>query len=601
MEVCAVFGTLLGDFDGVYDPTDVNDRLLLGLKATISEVELHTMRSRLFLGKLNKARRGELFSHLPMGYVRSASGEVTKDPDEQVQSTLQFIFAKFSDFRTVYGLLRYLVRTDVRLPIRAHGGPTRGQLVWSRPNQTTLHKLLQNPMYAGAYCYGRHSIDPRRVRAGRSGRQRLTAEEAAVLLHDRLPAYISWEQFQDNQRQMAENRSKYNTRGVPRRGSALLPGLIICGRCGYRMRVSYGSRQYPRYMCSASQAKHGLNACQSLEGGVLDSLVSRQVLLALEPAAIELSLVAGLGLEEERHHQKKQWTLRIERARYESERAARQYHAVEPENRLVVRELERAWERALADQRHVDEQYVRWERSTPACVTPEDRSRVEMLSRDIPSLWNATSTSVEDRKAIVRHLVDHLVVNVEGTTEIVQATIHWAGGFESHHQLQRRVSSFENLSDYDRLLSRTAELKSEHSRAQIADQLTREGFHLPRRSGPITVNAISKLLLGVRKQLANVHRANESTVHSDSNMMPHEWLAAELARHLEIPLSTLQGWQRCGWIRGRKVRGWPDRWILYADSQELTRLQQLRNYQRRNRKEVYPTELTTPRIPNDNG
>jgi hypothetical protein len=599
MEVCGVFCTLLADFDGVYDPTDVNDRLLLGLKATISEVELHTMRNRLLLGKLNKAQRGELFSHLPMGYVRTPSGEVALDPDEQVQAAIRLVFIKFAELKSINAVLRYLARTDVRLPVRPHGGPSRGQLTWRRPSQSMLRSLLRHPMYAGAYCYGRHRVDPRRAHSGRpgSGLRRVAPEEAHVLLRDRLPAYISWEQFQENQRQMAENRSQYDTRGVPRRGVALLAGLLACGRCGYRLRVSYGSSAQPRYMCSAHQWLHGLSACQSLEGSTLDGLVTRQVLRALEPAAIELSLLAGASLEQERARQQAQWQLRLERARYESQRAARQYHAVEPENRLVARQLERAWEQALTAQRELEEQYARWLHGAPSQVTAQEKARIQQLAHEIPALWNAPGTSDADRKTITRHLIEQIVVNVQDASEIVQVTIHWAGGFESQHQFQRRVASYEQLADFNRLLERVAELHvAGHSRAEIAEQLQADGFRSPRGGESFSLSAVSRFLSRLRARQAAAQSAASSTcqVGTSATLVAHEWWPTDLAHVLDTPLSTIHAWRRRGWIRARKCHGWPDRWVCYADHSELQRLQQLRDYQRPVPHQPYPAALTTP-------
>jgi DNA invertase Pin-like site-specific DNA recombinase len=597
MEVCAVFATLLADFDGVYDPTDVNDRLLLGLKATISEVELHTMRNRLLLGKLNKARRGELFSCLPMGYMRTNADDVMLDPDEQVQHAIRLVFAKFSELKSINRMLRYFRRTGVLLPVRPRGGPNRGQLEWRRPNQSTLQNILRNPLYAGAYSYGRYRVDPRRTgRGGKGTPRRVPLSEAQVLLKDRWPSYISWDQFQENQRQMAENRSKYDTRGVPRRGIALLAGLLVCGRCGHRLRVSYGSQQQLRYMCCAKQTTYGQDACQSLQGRTLDRLITRQVLRALEPAALELSLTASDSLKQEREQQHKQWRLRLERAQYQSDRAARQYHAVEPENRLVARQLESTWEKALQVQRELEEEYARWERSTPRQLTAEERSRIEQLAQDIPALWNAAGTSEADRKTIVRHLIDQVVVTVEGRTELVQATIHWAGGYQSQHEFRRTVASYQQLTDFAQLLERVAQLRAEgYSRRQVADRLAKEGFRPPHGGSAFSLSAISRLYAHLQSpSTASPESGCPSPANSDANLGPHEWWPASLAHALQMPVSTVKDWRRRGWIRARKCRGWPDRWICYANPSDIIRLRQLRSYQRTVRRNLYPTDLTTP-------
>jgi len=241
LEVCAIFGTLLADHDGLYEPRQYNDRLLLGLKGTLSEAELHILRQRMEQGRLNKARRGELFNHPPMGYVRLPNGRVAMDPDQQVQDVIRLIFEKFEELGTVHAVLRYLVRQGIQMPVRPHAGPNRGQLEWHRPSRQTVRNLLHHPIYAGAYTWGRRATDPRRKVPGRpsTGRTVVPVEQCAVFLRDRCPAYIPWEQYQANRQQMADNRARCGHRGAVREGSALLAGLLVCGRCGCRLMVGY--------------------------------------------------------------------------------------------------------------------------------------------------------------------------------------------------------------------------------------------------------------------------------------------------------------------------------------------------------------------------
>jgi len=235
LEVCAIFGTLIGDLDGIYDPTDYNDRLLLGLKGAMSEAELHVLKLRMQAGKRAKAERGELVMRVPMGYVRRPSGEVVKDPDEQVQAVMALIFEQFERLGTINGVIRYCVRHRIQLPHRVASGTHKGELVWRRPTRTTLSNLLRHPIYAGAYVYGRRPIAPQRRQAGRpaTGRRVAQPEDCYVLLRERLPAYISWEQFERNRKQLAANAQA--SLGVIRYGPSLLAGLVICGRCGLRM------------------------------------------------------------------------------------------------------------------------------------------------------------------------------------------------------------------------------------------------------------------------------------------------------------------------------------------------------------------------------
>jgi len=402
LELCAIFGTLLADQDGLYDPRNYNDRLLLGLKGTLSEAELHLLQQRMEQGRLNKARRGELFNHPPIGYIRDSDGPLQIDPDQQVQSVVRLVFDKFEALGSINALLRYLVRHEIRLGMRPHGGCGRGELQWRRPCRVVLGNMLAHPLYAGAYTWGRRPTDRRRRTAsGRAvkGRQ-LAAQDCAVFIKDRCPAYIAWERYEANLKQMAHNRSRLGARGAVREGPALLKGLLICGKCGYRLQVSYDAKRLPRYSCLRLSIEYGDPKCQSLAGRRLDELVGRQVLAALEQASLELSLMAAADIQQQRDQLQKHWRQRMERAGYEVDRARRQYQAVEPENRLVARELESRWERLLAEQRKLQEDHERFTVSQPACLSEADEHSIRALAGDIPALWHSPHTTHADRQHI---------------------------------------------------------------------------------------------------------------------------------------------------------------------------------------------------------
>ena len=291
LEVCGLFGTLLADQDGLYDPSNYNDRLLLGLKGTMSEAELHILQGRLHAGRLNKARRGELLNHAPIGYLRSPSDRLVFDPDEQVQSVVRLVFAKFEELGTVDRLLQYLVEHGIRLGIRPHAGPNRGNLEWRRPCRETLLNMLHHPAYAGTYTHGRRPVDRRRKIPGRPGTGRRVASwrDCEIVIHDHHPAYITWEQFLAHEQQLTENRARIASRGAPREGAALLGGLLVCGRCDCGLGVRYQGSGFS-YVCDRRRIEYAEPICQNLSGKVLDELVTRQVLQVLEPAALELSL-----------------------------------------------------------------------------------------------------------------------------------------------------------------------------------------------------------------------------------------------------------------------------------------------------------------------
>jgi DNA invertase Pin-like site-specific DNA recombinase len=594
LELCALFRTLLADQDGLYDPTNYNDRLLLGLHGMMSEAELHILQGRLNAGRLNKARRGELLNHPMTGYIRVPGDRLAFDPDEQVQAVVRLLFDKFAELGTVNRLLQYLVRHGIRLGIRPHFGPDRGNLQWRRPCRETLLNILHHPGYAGAYTHGRRPTDPRRKIPGRPGTGRRVAswQECEVFLPDHHPAYITWEQFLANQQRLADNRAQAESRGAPREGPALLGGLLVCGKCGCRMMVRYaGSPPRVSYVCSRRQIEYAEPFCQNLAGKVFDELITRQVLRVLEPAALELSLQAAENSQQERQRLHQHWQQRLERACYQSDRAARQYHAVEPENRLVARQLERLWEESLREQRQLEEAYHRFLQEQPPELGAAEREAICALASDIPALWNAASTTAADRKALVRHLVERVVVAVQGDSELVDVSVHWAGGFTSQHQVIRPVAKYEQLHNYQQLLARAVQLRDQgHTTSQIAARLNREGWRPPKRrptfNGPMVRALLSRLPRSGPRPRAK---------QADALLGPQEWWFSDLARQLDMPHPTLYSWLRRGWVHARQLPGAQGRWILWCDKEELDRLQRLRTCSRTWSDQPLFRELTTPK------
>ena len=320
LELCALFGTLLADQDGVYDPTDSNDRLLLGLKGTMSEFELFTMRNRLERGRLHKAERGELFFTAPMGYVLLPSGEVIQEPDEQARAVTQLILDKFAEIGTAYGVLYYLVEHGFEFGIRPQRGPRRGELTWRRPTLSMVFRVLHHPWYAGAYAYGRHATERKAVDGViRTHQRALPQSEWKVLKKDVLPAYISWDQYQANQERLRQNRARFDSRGVARRGDALLGGILVCGTCGRRLRPNYSNANKPYYVCVSHLEEARDRECYGLCSGAIDELVAGQLFKALEPAALELSLQVLEDEHRERARLHEHWENQRERARYEAQ------------------------------------------------------------------------------------------------------------------------------------------------------------------------------------------------------------------------------------------------------------------------------------------
>lgn len=603
LELCAIFRTLLADADGVYDPSQYNDRLLLGLKGTMSEAELHILKSRLQQGMWNKAERGEVINHAPIGYVRSpaarnGAGDFVIDPDEQVQAVVRLVFAQFAKRGSVSGLLKWLVANDVKMPVRPHFGPRRGELEWRRPNRVTLLNLLHHPIYAGAYRWGYREIDPRKKIPGRptTGRTFNTHDQCRVLIRDRFPAYITWEEFEKNQQKLQENSKAGKMLSAPRHGPSTLSGLVVCGRCGYHMLVGYANADQPsktlRYCCQRTAIDYGEARCQSLSGAVLEAFVAERLLQAIAPASLELSLSASEDVEQERRQLDEHWQQRLTRSSYEVEQARRQYAAVDPDHRLVARELERRWDEALRADEQLRSEYDRFSRETPKHLSDAERQQIQSLAEDIPDLWHAASTTPEARQAIARLLLEQVTVTVEGETDRVEVELRWAGGFVSRHSLSRPVQTYKQLSNYGELVARIDSLRAENKTlGEIAETLNAEGFHPPKRSKKFNKGIVCNLLRE-RRAKSGCRTDPELGRHLQTN----EWWLADLASELSMPIATLHRWRRVGWLAARKVPIGAGRWAIYADAQEIERMRQLRSATR-TWPPIYPPELTTPKPP----
>jgi DNA invertase Pin-like site-specific DNA recombinase len=582
LELCALAGALLADADGIYDPVDYNDRLLLGLKGTMSEAELHLLKQRMLAGKQAKARRGELAIALPTGYVRRPSGEAALDPDEQVQTVVRLVFAKFAELGTLHGVLHWLVDHDVQLGMRLRAGPDKGELVWRRPNRMTLQNILHSPVYAGIYAYGRRRVDPRRQLPGRpsTGRVVRAPDQWLVAIPGVLPAYITVEAYHANLARLAANAARAETPGVVRAGSALLSGLARCGRCGRRMTVRYhlrGQTTKPEYVCARQLTDYGQGRrCQALAGAGVDALVTRQVLAALAPAAVEVSLQAAQQLQAERAELERIWQQRLERAAIAADRARRCYRLAEPENRLVVRQLEADWEAALAAQQRLQEDYDRFTRTRPQPLTPAQQRAIAALAGDIEGLWAAPTTTDADRKQIIRALVEQVTITVAGTSERVAVEIGWAGGHTTHAETVRPVARLDQLSCYPQLLERVRQLAEQGHRAQaIANRLHAEGFRPAKGRQRIGISAITQLLHQLGYPQASTRQRIAPPPGEEPG--PHEWWLDDLAAELAMPPITLHSWIRRGWIHARQESRRPHRWIIHADGDQLAELRQRRS------------------------
>jgi DNA invertase Pin-like site-specific DNA recombinase len=481
VEICVVTQTLLADETAVYDPRDPNDRLLLGVKGTISEAEIFTLRTRLHEGRWNKARRGELARSLPVGYVRSESGTVVKDSDRQVQSRLAYIFRLFGRHKVAHQVLLQLVREKLQVPAKIWGGPRHGQVAWKEPDLSDVIRLLHNPTYAGAYVYGQKEYDSF-DRSPTNGKARVhprPLEDWSVCLRDTYPAYITWEQFVQNQEILRSNGYGFGKRGAARRGKALLQGIAYCGRCGARMTVLYYStkeKRAPGYGCFYEYHRHGGETCQCFSSAGVDAAVAELFLDVVSPAKIDIALHALEELESDRAEARKQWDLQLRRADYEVELARRRYEASDPENRLVTAELEALWEGALQQRERLQRERAKLEQRQEHPLGKADREQIRDLASDLGRVWEAETTSMEDRKTLVRFLIKR--VHLDGVTEAgkIGIEVEWHTGAHTRLTIDRPLVGVWAPRTPQAAVERIRELLPGEDYSAIAAKLNAEGF-----------------------------------------------------------------------------------------------------------------------------
>jgi hypothetical protein len=392
-----------------------------------------------------------------------------------------------------------------------------------------------------------------------------------VLLPDQLPAYISVEQYERNLAQLKANQARAGEIGAVRDGAALPVGLVACGRCGRRMTVRYRRLQRPAYVCATEAASYGGRLCQHLASPCVDRFVTAQVLAALAPAALELSLAAAAQLERDRASLDRLWQQRLERAGYQAQRARRQYQLAEPEHRLVARQLERAWEDTLAAQQQLRQAYRRFATTQPRTLSADQRAAIGRLAADIPALWDASTTSDADRKQLIRQVVERVTVTIDGDSEQVTVTIQWAGGARTRGELVRPVARLEQLSYWPKLAARARELAAAglHA-ATIAQRLGAEGYRPPKRHERFGPQGVQDLLHRVGA------RQPQPRPHKQGSLGEHEWWLVDLARALGMPPTTLRTWADRGWVTARQQPQPPRRWVIWADEAELQQLRQRR-------------------------
>jgi DNA invertase Pin-like site-specific DNA recombinase len=536
LEICALTDTLILDEDGVYDPAHFNDRLLLGLKGTMSEAELHLLRARLIGGMMSKARRGELQSRLPVGFVYDAAGRAALDPDKQVQQTVRVFFETFRRTGSAIATVKAFREQGLAFPRRVGHGVNKGEILWGDLEHARALWILHNPRYAGAFFYGRS----RQRKHGNGRYKKLPREEWIALMRNAHAGYVSWDDFERNQELLRENSAAHGDdrrRSPPREGPALLQGLIICGSCGMRMTVRY--RRYagellPIYVCQRDGIRRGEPLCQQMPGATIDEAIGRLVVEVVTPMTIEVTLAVQKELEsrvEEADALRRKY---IDRAQYEVDLARRRYMRVDPDNRLVADSLEAEWNMRLRALSEAQEQYTRQCEDDRVHIDGEMRARVLALASDVPALWRDPATPDRERKRMLRLLVEDVTL-LKGNE--ITAHIRFRGGGARTLTLPKPLPAWKLRQIDADVVAEIDQLIDAHTDAEIGALLRDRGVRTYEGTVPdrLMIRRI-RLDYGLKSRFDRLREAGMLTRH-------------EMADTLGVAVSTIKAWRTSGWLR----------------------------------------------------
>ena len=547
LDLCGMTDTLIGDDDGLYHPGQFNDRLLLGLKGTMSEAELHILRARLDGGIRNKAARGELRRGLPVGFVwGEADGEVLFHPDAAVCGAIRAVFERFAELGSARRVWLWFRSEGLDFPLQTI---TLAQIRWVAASYHAVHQVLTNPVYAGAYAYGKSRYERYIDDTGaiRKRVRKLPREQWAVLIRDHHPGYIDWETYEANQTRLAQNTRPrpHQGGGAVREGGALLQGLATCGHCGRHLRTHYsGHNATPGYHCAGKQIVEGRGCyCLNVGGVQIDAAVTKAFLEALAPAGVEAVVLAAEQREADQDAALAQWRLAVERARYEAECSERRYRLVEPENRLVARGLEQQWEQRLRELAEAEAELARREQQRPRTLGPEERQRLASLGGGLPRVWSAPSTTDRDRKELLRTLLEEVIIRVERADSSADLTLRWRGGLISELAIDLPHSNPPPIRTAEDTIELVRRLAVHYCDATIAGILNRQGRNTA-TGQRFTAGAVGNL----RRywKIARFQPAGEPPQGPLLNIK-------EAAQILGVAPSTVHRWLNDGFIAGEQI------------------------------------------------
>lgn len=570
LQLCSLFGVLIGDSERLYDPVLYHDRLLLGLSGIMSEAELHQIRMRQHQAERQKAARGELRIPLPAGLADMQGGGIMLNPDAEVQARIRLVFERFRLLGSAKAVVRYLRKAELNLPVRPLRGAAPHEIAWREANDARVRSILKNPAYAGAYVYGRRRAAPeRRSLQSRHPTQAVPREEWEVCILQAHPGYISWKDYMEIGDRLADNVGHFGKgyRGATRRGRALLQGIAVCGSCGRRMTLRYSGDHgdWPVYRCHADRTLCTRQFCQEVRAPRVEAEVERLFLAALAPDQLALTIAALDEINADVRALERQWTLKRERAAYEAERARRQYDAVEPENRLVARSLEKLWEDKLRAAERVEQEHERWKSEQGLVLGEDDRTRIARLGIDLPQLWESLDNA--DRKAMLRLVIEQVILDQRRAQGMVWMRIIWQTGASTEHWVRRATQSYSQAAQVDLIEARIRELNAAgHMDADIAARLNDEGLRNSR--GGTFSNGTIHLL----RQRWNIRTVKINGVDPNPDRWPDgSYSIAGAAKALGITGQTVHKWLRKGKIHGRQlIKGQP--WQVDLADEQITYL-----------------------------
>jgi DNA invertase Pin-like site-specific DNA recombinase len=563
LEICSLTGTLIVDADGCYDPADFNDQLLLGLKGTMSQAELHFIRARLQGGKRNKAQRGELRFPLPVGYVYGDEpGSVVLDPDAEVQSAVRLVFTLFRQTGSAYGAVRHFLQHSLSFPRRAYGGVWNGKILWGKLQHGRVLGLLSNPSYAGAYVFGRYRGAKSISTDGQiqSRVQKQPMDSWLVLIREHHPGYLRWEEYLENQ-QMLEgnqtNRPEQCSSGAAREGRALLQGLLLCGHCGRRLSPRYTGHGgiYPIYECTRrSQDTCYSPECVRIQADLVDRIVSDRVLEILRPEQVEIAFRAVNELERRSQAVDQQWGMRIERLEYQAQLAQRRYEEVDPSNRLVAGTLERRWNDALAELKTAQEELHRSRQHQGLELTDEQKTQLLALAQDLPKLWKSKTTSAQDRKRMLRLLIKDITVEKRRAERKAVMHVRWQGGAVEDLSTDLPLPAPDKVRYPAAIVDRVRSIANSMTDAQIATTLNRDGL-LGAKGKPFT------------QSMVNWIRYRHS-IPAPSLKEPDELTVEKVAEHFQVRPGVVYYWIDRGHLPTRRLGPGRPYWITLGAEKE---------------------------------